>query len=174
MRGSNHWRPTKSDSSLSGSDGWKINIRFHAVRKGLFRLNPLPTSALKSRGGDHGNQTRPIFDFGWMEIESFHAIRKGLFWFNPLPASALKSRGGVHDIRTRPIFDFGWMEIEGPQAARKGLFWFNPLPASALKSRGGVHAIRTRLLYQTSSFTKMLMRSALSLWPKFPSPFPRG
>jgi hypothetical protein len=39
---------------------WLMIDGFHAARKGLFRLNPLPTSTLKSRGGGHGNQTRPF------------------------------------------------------------------------------------------------------------------
>ena len=57
--GCNHSRPTKSDSLLSGNDGWRLNLRFHSIRKGQFQLNPLPTSALKSRGGVHAIRPRP-------------------------------------------------------------------------------------------------------------------
>ena len=59
VRGANHMRPTKSDSVLSGNDGWRLNLRFHSIRKGLFRFNPLPTSTLKSRGGVHAIRPRP-------------------------------------------------------------------------------------------------------------------
>ena len=51
VRGANHMRPTKSDSLLSGNDGWRLSLRFQIKREGQFRFNPLPTSALKSRRG---------------------------------------------------------------------------------------------------------------------------
>ena len=59
VRGANHMRPTKSDSVLSGNDGWRLNLRFHSIRKGQLLLNPLPTSTLKSRGGVHAIRPRP-------------------------------------------------------------------------------------------------------------------
>ena len=66
--GCNHSRPTKSDSVLSGNDGWRINLRFHSMRKGQFRFNPLPTSTLKSRGGVHVVRPRPSKRSSWSPI----------------------------------------------------------------------------------------------------------
>ena len=161
-------RPTKSDSFLSGNDGWRLNLRFHSIRKGQLLLNPLPTSTLKSKGGVHAIRPRPPKPNIFVH-QILMRSGQGLGERLPLPFPGAEGgvRGADHKRPTKSDSflsgNDGWRLNLRFQIKRKGLFRFNPLPTSTLKSRGGVHAIRPRPPNQTSSFTKHSLGRAKGL-----------